>query len=144
MMRMYLLFWGIAIIAFSLVEAVTAGLVSIWFAVGSAAALLAALLGANLWIQTGVFLIISAVCFVYVRKAAAKNLSARKNDTDLDRIVGAEVYITEEVNNKENSGKTRINDVEWRVKSGGGEVIPKGKAAIVEKIEGVSLIVKEK
>ena len=143
-MRMYLLFWGAAIIAFSLVEAATVSLVSIWFAVGSAAALIAALLGANLWIQTGVFLIISAVCFIFVRKAAAKSFSGRKNDTDLDRIVGTEVFITEEVNNKENSGKTRINDVEWRVKSGGGEIIPEGKTAVVEKIEGVSLVVKEK
>ena len=143
-MNNYLLFWGVAIIAFSLVEAATVGLVSIWFAVGSAAALLSSLFGAALWIQVLIFLAVSVISFVVVRKYAVKSISARKNDTDIDRIVGTEVYITEEVNNKENSGKTKINDIEWRVKSDSGEVIPEGKAATVEKIEGVCLIVKAK
>lgn len=143
-MSNYLIFWGVAVIAFSLVEAATVGLVSIWFAIGSGAALIAALFGADLWVQTVIFLAVSVISFVFVRKYAVKSFSGRKNDTDIDRIVGTEVLITEEVNNKENSGKTKINDVEWRVKSDNGEIIPQGKSAIVEKIEGVSLIVKEK
>ena len=43
------IFWLIAFILFVVGEAVTVGLVSIWFAVGSLGALLTAALGGGLW-----------------------------------------------------------------------------------------------
>ena len=55
------IFWLIAFILFVVGEAVTVGLVSIWFAVGSLGALLTAALGGGLWLQIAVFLILSAL-----------------------------------------------------------------------------------
>ena len=43
--------WAALVVAFLVVEAGTVALVSIWFAVGALAALVAALLGAAMWLQ---------------------------------------------------------------------------------------------
>ena len=68
-------FWLGAIVFFGVVEGVTAGLVSIWFVLGAAAALIAALLNAALAVQFAVFLIVSALALVATRplvKAAGR------------------------------------------------------------------------
>ena len=44
-------FWVAALVVFLIVEAVTAGLVSIWFVFGSLVALICAALGAAVWLQ---------------------------------------------------------------------------------------------
>lgn len=142
-MYQYELFWGVAIVVFAVVEALTAGLVSIWFAVGALAALIGAFCGGGIWVQGLLFIAVSAASFIFVRSRAVKSIKGRKEKTDIDRIVGSEVVITEEVDNKKHSGRASINDVEWKVKSSDGEVIGQGETAVVEKIEGVRLIVKK-
>ena len=51
--------WIAAIVVFGIVEAVTVGLVSIWFVLGAVAGLLAAVLGAALWVQIVLFFVVS-------------------------------------------------------------------------------------
>ena len=58
-------FWLIAMVFFLVVEAVTVGLVCIWFAAGSLVALLCAMFDAPVWLQIVVFLIVSAVTLYY-------------------------------------------------------------------------------
>lgn len=142
-MYQYILFWGIAIVVFAIIEALTAGLASIWFSIGAIAGLIAAICGAPVPVQGLLFLIVSGVCFVFIRSRAVKNMKNNFSKTDIDRIIGSEVIITETVDNKHNSGKAEINDVEWKVKSTSGEIINPGEAVTVEKIEGVKLLVKK-
>lgn len=142
-MYQYEFFWGAAIAVFAVVEALTAGLVSIWFAVGAIAGLIAAFCGGGVWLQGLLFIAVSALSFIFVRSRAVKSIKGSREKTDLDRIVGREVVITEEVDNKKHSGRASINDVEWKVKSSDGEVIGQGETAVVEKIEGVRLVVKK-
>ena len=52
--------WIAAIVVFGIVEAVTVGLVSIWFVLGAVAGLLAAVLGAALWVQIVLFFVVQA------------------------------------------------------------------------------------
>ena len=52
--------WLGAVVAFGVLEAATAALVSIWFVGGAAVALLASFLGAALWLQIALFLAVSA------------------------------------------------------------------------------------
>ena len=51
--------WLIALIVFLIVEALTVGLVSIWFAAGSLVALLVSLAVDNIWIQFAVFFVVT-------------------------------------------------------------------------------------
>lgn len=53
--------WLGLLLLFGVLEAATVALVSLWFMAGALAALLAALCGAGLPVQVGVFLVVSAV-----------------------------------------------------------------------------------
>ena len=134
--------WIIAVVFFALVEAFTVGMVSIWFAVGALSAFVLALLDVSVILQISAFILVSVVSFLLLRKVALKSVRGSRTQTDIGRIIGKEVIITQTVDNLQNTGKAKINDVEWRVQSATGETIDEGKIATVEKIEGVKLIVK--
>ncbi len=136
-------FWIIAIIAFLLIEASTAVLVSIWFAGGALVALIASLFGAGAKMQIFLFLLVSVVCVVLLRKVAFKSVHGEKKQTNLDSIIGKEVVITEAVDAKTAKGSAKINDVEWKVKSEDGCDIEEGSVVTVTDIEGVKLVVKK-
>ena len=59
-MELFTILWLALLIAFLVVEASTVTLISLWFAAGALAALIAALLHAQLWLQVVVFFAVSA------------------------------------------------------------------------------------
>ena len=95
--------WLGAMIVFGILEAVTAGLVSIWFVCGSAAALLGAALGAALWLQMVLFLVVSAAALAATRPLARK-MRTEAVPTNLDRVIGAAARVTEEIDNDAGTG----------------------------------------
>ena len=135
-------FWIVAIAVFSIVEAVTSGLVSIWFAIGSLAGLITSYLIDSYLIQGIVFCIVSAISFILLRKQALGTTAKSKTQTDIGRLIGKQILITETVDNINNKGLAKINDVEWKVKSATGDIINAGETVVVEKIDGVKLIFK--
>lgn len=58
------IFWIAALILFVVVEAVTVGLASIWFAIGALAALICALLHGPVWLQVVWFLAVSLATLI--------------------------------------------------------------------------------
>ena len=126
---------------FSVVEIVTTGLVSIWFAGGALIALFAAMLGFSTGVQIFVFIAVSAVLIILLRKYAVGLAKKKTGKTDLDRIIGQDIILTQTINPQNNSGKAMINDVEWKVKSQTGEIIEEGTLCSVVDIEGVRLVV---
>ena len=62
--------WLAALILFGIGEAVTVGLTSIWFALGSLGALIVSALGFGFWPQFIVFVILSAVSMALIRPIA--------------------------------------------------------------------------
>ena len=69
---MHTVFWFILLIIFVVVEAVTVNMVSAWFAIGSLAALIAALAGGKLWLQILLFLVVSGVALAMLRPIARR------------------------------------------------------------------------
>lgn len=136
--------WIAAILVFVIIEASTAAVISIWFAGGALAALIASVLGAGIGFQMFLFLLVSVILVAFLRKIAFKSLKQNDEKTNLDRIIGSEILISREVNNKMNRGSAFVGDVEWKVKSQNGEIIPENKEAVVVGIEGVRLVVKNK
>ena len=56
--------WLVLLVGFAVLEGVTVALVSVWFAVGAAAAMVVSAFGvSSLW-QIAVFLIVSGVCML--------------------------------------------------------------------------------
>lgn len=135
--------WFIAIIVFLILEAVTYQLVSIYLAIGAVGGLVMYMLGFDFIPQMIVFLILSIILLCLLRPISVKAMKNRTLKTNADSLIGEKVYITKDVNNIEGSGEGRINGAEWSVRSSDGSVITKGTSAVVERIEGVKLIVRE-
>ncbi len=134
-------FWLVALVLFSIVEGVTVGLVSIWFAAGALAALIVSWLGGSVWIQTVVFGIVSFAAMAIARPLTHKYLVRSKEATNADRAIGKDAVVTEEINNLKASGAVSVSGVIWTARSGDDTVIPEGITVRVLRIEGVKLFV---
>ena len=129
--------------SFGIAEAATAGLVSIWFVVGAVAALVATELGAALWLQFAVFLVVSILALIATRPLARKMLDKTIVPTNADRVLHHEAKVTETVDNENATGAVYIDGKTWTARSEDGNIIPKGKMARIVRMEGVKLYVRE-
>lgn len=137
-----LIFWIVLLILLIVVEAVTAQMVTIWFAAGAAAAIVAELLNAQVWLQWVVFIVVSAVALVATRPLVKKLTRTKVQPTNADRCIGRIAVVTEEIDNIAGKGQVSVNGITWTARSSDGSVIGKDERVTVEKIEGVKLIVK--
>ena len=134
--------WGIAIVVFLVMEGMTTGLVSIWFAVGALAALLSSLFGAPVWLQLVWFFVISVAAVIFTRPLARKYLNSKTQATNADMYVGKECMVIETIDNVAGTGAVKVAGKVWTARSADGDVIPAGTKAEALRIEGVKLIVK--
>ena len=134
--------WVVALILFAAVEAVTVQLVSVWFAAGALAALIADLLGAGVTVQFVVFLAVSIICFIVTRPLVKKFSTSKIQSTNADRCIGETAVVVEEIDNVNAKGQVKVNGNIWTARSETDEVIAEGEKVTVLKIEGVKLIVK--
>ena len=133
--------WAAAIV-FLVLEGMTAGLVTIWFALGSLAALLASVFGAPLWLQLVWFFVISIAALFLTRPLARKYLNGKTQATNADMYVGKECVVTEAIDNVAGTGAVKVDGKVWTARSEDGSTIPAGAKAEALRIEGVKLIVK--
>jgi len=129
---------------FGIAEAATAGLVSIWFVGGAAAALIAAVFGGPLWLQFVLFLVISIVLLAVTRPLARRMLDKTITPTNADRVLHRTARVTETVDNERPSGAVYIDGKTWTARSEDGTVLAKDKLVEVVRMEGVKLYVAEK
>ena len=133
--------WLVLMVLLLILEAATAGLTSIWFALGALAALIASFFGGALWLQLVWFFAVSVLTLWLTRPLALKYLNSRRVATNADRVIGAEAVVTEDIDNIAGSGAVHVDGHEWTARSGSGANIAKGAVVRVERIEGVKLIV---
>ena len=139
---MMIVVWICAIVAFAVVEAITVGLVSIWFVAGSVAALLAAVAGLALLPQLTVFALVSAAALAVTRPLVRRFNAAGPTPTHADRLLGAAGKVTETIDNENASGAVYADGKTWTARSADGAVIPAGTQVRIERMEGVKLFVK--
>jgi len=135
--------WLVLLILFGVGEAATVGLTSIWFAAGSFVALIAALLGAEIWLQIVLFLATSLITLIAARPLVKKYLNPSYQPTNADRVIGADAVVTEEINNLLAQGAVSVSGLTWSARSSHDTVIPVGTIVRVDRIEGVKLYVCE-
>ena len=131
--------WLALFVVFLIVEAGTVALVSIWFALGALAALVACVLGAEMWLQITVFLVVSLVLLAVLWKRVRNKLTTTK--TNVDSVIGAEGYVTEAIDNLSYTGRVKLGGITWAARSTSGAGIPVGTIVKVERIEGVKVFV---
>ena len=135
--------WIGAIIVFGVVEALTAGLVSIWFVPGAVAGLIAAMAGLGILSQLVLFLAVSAAALAATRPLVKKLSAAKTVPTNADRVLGERGKVTEAIDNENSTGTVYIDGKTWTARSVDGTVIPAGTQVEIERMEGVKLFVKE-
>lgn len=137
--------WVVLMIIFLVVEGIAPGLVSIWFALGALAALIASLLGAQLWLQVVWFVVISVLALVATRPLAKKYVNSRTQATNADMLIGQECVVRERIDQLNGSGAVAVAGKVWTARPADPEqILESGSVAVIERIEGVKLIVKAK
>lgn len=137
--------WVVLVIIFLVVEGVVPGLVSIWFALGALAALISALLGAQLWLQVLWFVLISVVALAATRPLAKKYVNSRVQATNADMLIGQECVVNETIDQLAGTGAVTVGGKVWTARCTDRDtILEKGSVAVVERIEGVKLIVRKK
>ena len=136
--------WLAVFVLLIVIELATMGLTTIWFAGGAVAGFIASMLGANVVIQAVVFFVVSIVLLIFTRPFAVRSINSNKTKTNIDGLIGQEALVLEEINNIRETGCARLEGKEWTARSVDDTVIPADTVVIVERIEGVKLIVKTK
>lgn len=135
------IFWLVLFILFSLGEAATVGLTSIWFALGALATLIVAGTGVSISVQLYVFLSVSGLSMLLLRPVVKKYLKPNIQATNTDRLIGATAMVTETVDNICNMGAVQIHGQIWSASSMHDQVIPEQSKVKILEIQGVKLIV---
>lgn len=144
-MEMNPMIWLGLLAVLLLVEAVTAGLTTIWFAGGALVAAIAAWMGAGVLVQIVLFLAVSGVLLVFTRPLAVKYLNKDKIATNANSLIGKNAVVTIDIDNLAQTGQVLINDVEWTARtSDDSQKVAKGAVVEIKEIRGVKLIVEEK
>ena len=108
------IFWLIAAIGFLVLEGMTSSMVSIWFAAGSAAALLSCLFWPSFRVQAVVFIVVSILCLAAFKPLADK-LRQKHTPTNGDRSLGREAKVLTPVSAGK-TGRVRLDGVDWNAR----------------------------
>ena len=134
------IFWLIAAIGFLVLEGMTFSMVSIWFAAGSAAALLSCLFWPSFRVQAVVFIVVSILCLAAFKPLADK-LRRKHTPTNGDRGLGREAKVLTPVSAGK-TGRVRLAGVDWNARCATpGDALEPGQTCRVTEIHSTLLIV---
>lgn len=138
------LLWLVILAIFLIIEAVTVGLVTVWFAGGALAAAIASAVGAGVVVQWMLFLIVSLILLIFTRPLAVKYMKKGIPRTNVNSLIGKRAVVIQEINNLAQTGQVQINDIEWMARTESDEeTIPEKSVVEIEAVQGVKLIVKK-
>ena len=134
------IFWLIAVVGFLVLEGMTFSMVSVWFAAGSAAALLSCLFHPPFKVQAVVFIVVSVLCLAAF-KPLTQRLRQKPTPTNGDRSLGREAKVLTPVSAEE-TGRVRLDGVDWNARSATpGDPLAPGQSCRVTEIHSTLLIV---
>ena len=138
-------YWLIIFVIALVVEIATMGLTSIWFAGGALIAWVFAKIGFGTLVQVIVFVIASILLLIITRPIAVKFFNTERQKTNAESLIGDCAVVTEEVDTLNAKGTVVIHGMEWSAKTDEPDgKIEAGKVVIVDGIQGVKLIVRDK
>ena len=136
--------WFALMVVFLIAEGVCPfHLISVWFSVGSLAAVVVSLLGGAVWLQVTVFLVVSAGLLIALWPISRKLLQPKAIRTNVDAIIGSQGYVTADIDNLTATGQVKLGAMEWTARSTTGDPIKAGTLVKVDRIEGVKAFVTE-
>ncbi len=143
-MNQMTIFWIFIAIVMGVVEASTMSLVSVWFCLGAIAAMITAIITPSVFIQSVVFVIVTAVSLVATKPLVKKVTKGEFTPTNADRIIGREAIVTQTIDPIKGAGQVSIGGQIWSAKNEHSTEIKEKTIVIVTKISGVHAIVRPK
>ncbi len=133
--------WLVLLILFLVAEGATAAVTTIWFAAGALVAMITALLGAQVWLQVIVFVVVSVGCLLALRPLLKKYITPKKVRTNVDAVIGSQGVVLEKIDNLAGTGRVKLGGMEWSARAETNQCIEAGTVVLVDRIEGVKVFV---
>lgn len=139
------LLWLILLVVFLVIEIITLGLTTIWFAGGALIAAIASMVGAPWPVQVLLFFAVSLVLLFLTRPVAVKYFNKDRVKTNVESMAGRQGVVISPVDNLQGTGQVNVDGQEWSARSEDDQKkYPAGTVVTVTRVQGVKLIVKEK
>ncbi|MDF2472446.1 MAG: putative rane protein [Lachnospiraceae bacterium] len=136
------IYWLVALAIFLVIEILTLGLTTIWFAGGALSAFLLSLIVDNLMLEVIVFLAASFLLLFFTRPIAAKYFNTQRIKTNYETLLGKDGKVVERIDNFNMTGQVIVSGQEWTARSlRDDEIIEVGQKVRVRNVSGVKLIV---
>ena len=137
-------YWLIIVIVMAVIDIITLGLTTTWFAGGALVAFIASLLGADLAVQIILFIVVSVALMALTRPLAVNYLNRDRVKTNAESLIGKLGVVKEKVDNLNAQGIVSVEGQEWTARAIDDEMIPLYAVVEVVEIRGVKLMVREK
>lgn len=140
------IYWLILLIVLVVIEILTMGLTTIWFAGGAIVAFALALAEVGPGIQWAVFCVVSLILLAATRPWAMRFFNNQKKEkTNVDSLLGKTAVVTSEIRNLEGKGEVYVNGLTWAARTlDDAAAIPVDAQVTILAVNGVKLIVEEK
>lgn len=140
---MWIIWLGIFVLAI-VIEALSAELITVWFALGGLIALIISFIpGVPWWVELIVFMVISVATLLCLRPLATRLLKRNIVNSNIDEMIhkkGKMIKACDQVNR----GEVKINGVIWTaISSDEHQEIKEGALVEVLAVDGNKLVVKE-
>ena len=141
---MTVMYWLGAAAIFVVIEIITMGLTTIWFAGGALVGCSdSAAFSLPLWSQIIAFVIVSVILLILTRPWALKYLNSRTVRTNADSLIGQTALVTQDIDNLNAKGQVKVKGQIWTARSISDDVqLHEGQKVMIESISGVKVIVK--
>lgn len=142
---MQTVYWLIIFVVLLIIEIITMGLTTIWFAGGALVAFVAGVLGFGLTVQIVVFIVVSGVLLVLTRPIAVRYFNKERQKTNAESLIGQHALVLEEIDTLQAKGRVEVKGQEWSAKTDEPDgKIAKNTVVVINGIQGVKLIVEPK
>lgn len=139
------IYWLALFVVLLVIEIITMGLTTIWFAAGAFIAFVAGILGFGVTVQVVVFIVVSAVLLIMTRPLAVKYFNQERQKTNAESLIGQQALVIEDIDTLEAKGRVEIRGMEWAAKTDEPDgKIAKNTVVVVNGIQGVKLIVRDR
>jgi len=132
--------WLVVIILLTVLEIVTVNLVSVWYIASAIISLVLSFFVKEFYIQFAVFVCLGLILMLITRPILIKKLVKKDIKTNLDRVIGMEAIVTEEIT-RFKIGEVKVDGKRWSAVS--DSKIEVGSMVIVDAIDGVKLVVRK-
>ncbi|MFT0763157.1 NfeD family protein [Scrofimicrobium sp. R131] len=133
--------WFIAALVLGIIELLSVDLFFLTLAIAAVAGGVAGALGAEIWLQIVVFVVVSILLLIFIRPWAKRHLerSTPQIHTNAQALIGKSAVVTQTLEGS--AGRVQLDGSEWSARGEGERVIAAGTQVWVVAIDGATAIV---